>query len=111
MEQQEAIKNIKVTVKNAYSYLQDSDIDLMFDIALADYIRLKYPFNKNPKKSAEIVYDFTISQWLVARIIDILGRAGGISVTAYKENNLNLTYGASYIDPNLVLQITPMAGV
>jgi hypothetical protein len=44
-------------------------------------------------------------------MIDILGRAGGLSVDAYRENGLNLSYGASYIDPNLVSQIIPRAGV
>lgn len=108
---QKAVEQIKSTIQERYSYLQNGEIDAMFDMAVADYLRLKYPsMNSNVTKDT-LVYDFTISQWIIARIIDILGRAGGLSVTAYRENNLNLTYGASYIDPELRKQIMPRAGV
>ena len=45
------------------------------------------------------------------RMLDILGRAGGISLTSYKENGLSFTYAGSYVDPQLVALITPKASV
>ena len=44
-------------------------------------------------------------------MVDILGRAGGISLTSYKENGLSLNYGGSYIDPELRAEIMPKASV
>lgn len=108
---QKSVDQIKTTIQKSYSYLKDAEVDAMFDMAVADYLRLKYPSMNSKVTKDTLVYDFTITQWIIARIIDILGRAGGLSVTAYRENNLNLTYGASYIDPELRKQIMPRAGV
>lgn len=108
---QKQIEQIKETILTRYNYLQEEEVDAMFDMAVSDYLRLKYPSMNSNVTNDTLVYDFTISQWIIARIIDILGRAGGLSVTAYRENNLNLTYGASYIDPELRKQIMPRAGV
>lgn len=105
------IEQIKETILSRYNYLQDDEVDAMFDMAVGDYLRLKYPSANNKVTQDTLVYDFAISQWIIARMIDILGRAGGISVTAYRENNLNLSYGASYIDPELRKQIMPRVGV
>lgn len=110
-DNQAEIERIKSTIQNRYDYLTSEEVDDMFNIALGDYIRLKYPSSNNRPKLDDIIYDFATSQWLISRMLDILGRAGGISVVAYKENNLNLTYGASYIDPELRKQIMPQGAV
>lgn len=102
---------VKLIIKDRYSYLQDEEIDAMYDIALGDYLRYKFPSVNSKYIVDSFELDFISSQWLVSRIIDILGRAGGLSVEAYKENGLSLSYGASYIDPNLVMQIMPQAGI
>ena len=80
-------------------------------MALSDYMAIKYPSENNRPKVENLAIDFFISQWIYKRMVDILGRAGGISLTAYKENDLNFTYGGSYIDPQLVAEIMPKAGV
>lgn len=102
---------IKANIKKTYSWLSDAEIASCYDMALSSYIALRYPSSNGRPKVNEIEIDFFISQWLYKRMIDILGRAGGISVTAYRENNLNLTYGASYIDPELKKEIMPKVGV
>lgn len=104
-------EQVKLIIKDRYGYLQDEEIDSMYNIALGDYLRYKFPSANSKYIVDSFELDFTSSQWLVARIIDILGRAGGLSVEAYKENGLSLSYGASYIDPNLVMQIMPQAGI
>ena len=104
-------EQVRLTIKDRYSYLQDEEIKAMYDIALGDYLRYKFPSVNSKHIVESFELDFISSQWLVSRMIDILGRAGGLSVDAYRENGLNLSYGASYIDPNLVSQITPRAGV
>ena len=109
--QAQALQEIKDKIKSKYVWLQDSELDDCLEIAVADYITIRYPSSNNRPAQNELVYDFTITHWLYLRMLDILGRAGGISVTAYKENNLNLTYGGSMIDPQLVAMIMPKAGV
>lgn len=97
---------------NQYDYLNDDEVNMLYNLAFSDYVAIKYPFQGgNRPEIADIVLDFVDTQWVYKRMLDILGRAGGISLTAYKENNLNLTYGASYIDPELYSQLTPCAGV
>lgn len=102
---------IKAKVKRTYSWLSDDDIQQCFDLALHDYLTLRYPSENNRPKVNDFGYDYSNSQWIYARMFDILSRAGGLSVESYKENNLNFTYGASYIDPQLKLQIMPKASV
>lgn len=106
------LESVKVRlVSNGYDYLDDDVINSLFELALTDYIMIKYPSVNNRPERDKIVFDYVNSDWIYKRMLDILGRAGGISVTAYRENNLNLTYGASYIDPELYSLITPNAGV
>jgi hypothetical protein len=104
-------EQIKQRVKQAYSYLTQKELDYCFDLSLHDFIRCSFP-SANDRPSAEkINIDFLTSQWLYARMLDILGRAGGTSVVSYRENGVNWSYGASYIDPALVAQIMPKASV
>ena len=80
-------------------------------MALSDYISIKYPSENSRPNVETLTIDFFISQWIYKRMIDIFGRGGGLSLAAYKENNVNLSYGASYIDPELYSLITPKVGV
>lgn len=108
---QRQAEQIKVTVHEKYSYLGDDEIDRTYDLALADYIRLRYPSMNNRPSSSAIDLDFTTSQWIIARMIDIIERAGASSVTSYKENGLSYTYATSYINDELRKQVMPRAGV
>ena len=103
--------DIKVRVKVAYDWLSDEEIDTCYKMALSDFVAIKYPSDNNRPSVDNVVLDFFTAEWIYKRIVDILGRAGGISVTSYKENGLSLTYAGSYIDPQLVAQIMPKASV
>ena len=102
---------IKANIKQTYSWLSDDEIEKCYDMAVSDYLAIRYPSENNRPSVDKLTFDFFNTQWLYKRMIDILGRAGGISLTAYRENNLNLTYGGSLIDPQLVAEIMPKAGV
>lgn len=102
---------IKSQVMQKYDYLSVEEIDTCYDLALGDFVRLKYPSDNNRPAIDKLDIDFYTSQWIYARMLDILGRAGGTSVTAYKENGISFTYASSYIDPSLVAQIMPKASV
>lgn len=105
------VTQIKERIIETYSWLSDEEIDKCYDMALSDYLAIKYPSQNGRPSVEDLKFDFFNTQWLYKRMIDIVERAGGISLSAYKENGLNLTYGGSYIEPQLVSQIMPKAGV
>ena len=107
-KQQEQIKQ-KFHAK--YDYLTPMEISVCFDTALKDYVLLRYPSLNNRPKVENIEFDFYVSQWILDRMEDILGRAGGTNVTSYRENGVSFTYASSYIDPHLVAQIMPKGSV
>lgn len=109
MGQQES--QIKAQVRAKYEYLTDDDIDTCYNMALHDFVRLSYPSENNRPDPQSIDIDFMTSQWLYARMLDILDRAGGTNVTAYRENGVSWTYANSYIDLTLALQIMPKGRV
>lgn len=105
----EQVEQIKTAIKQKYDWLTTEEIETCYKMAYHDFIRLSYPSqNKRPEM---VDMDFLSAQWVYARMVDILDRAGGTSVTAYKENGVSWTYGGSYIDPMLVAMITPKVGI
>ena len=104
-------EQIKSQIMQKYDYLSSEEIDTCYDLAIGDFVRLKYPSDNNRPAIDELDIDFYTSQWIYARMLDILGRAGGTSVIAYKENGISFTYASSYIDPSLVAQIMPKGRV
>lgn len=109
--QNQQAEQVKSRVRQQYNYLSFEEVNTCYDLALSDFVRLTYPSSNNRPAIDKLDIDFYISQWIYARMLDILGRAGGTSVTAYKENGISFTYAASYIDPSLVAQIMPKASV
>ena len=109
--QNQQAEQIKAQVRQKYDYLSFEEINTCYNLALSDFVRLTYPSSNNRPVIDKLDIDFYTSQWIYARMLDILGRAGGTSVTAYKENGISFTYASSYIDPSLVAQIMPKASV
>ena len=110
-KQNQMVMQTKVNIKTTYSWLTDDEVDKCYEMALSDYISLKYPSENSRPSVDKLTFDFFNTQWIYKRMVDILSRAGGISLTSYKENGLSLTYGGSYIDPQLATEIMPKAGV
>lgn len=104
-------EQVKANIKAQYDYLSNDDVDICYNMALHDFVRLSYPSENNRPDPQSIDIDFLTSQWLYARMLDILNRAGGTNVTAYRENGVSWTFAASYIDPSLVTQIMPKGRV
>lgn len=110
-DQNKMVVQIKANIKQKYSWLTDNEIQTCYKMALGDYVTIKYPSDNNRPKLEDVKFDFFNTDWIYKRMLDILGRAGGISLTSYKENGLSFTYAGSYIDPQLVALITPKASV
>ena len=111
MSDKSQIVLVKQNLKREYSYLDEKDIERIYNMALSDYVMLRYPSGNKRPNVDNIEFDFYNAQWIYKRMVDILGRAGGISLTSYKENGLSLNYGGSYIDPELRAEIMPKASV
>lgn len=111
MNNQNQKEQVKQQVKQRYDWLSYDEIETCFNLALHDFVRLSYPSQSNRPKIENIKLDFLANNWLYARMVDILERGGGTSVTSYKENGISWTYAASYIEPMLVAQIMPKGGV
>lgn len=79
-------------------------------MALSDYLLIKYPSDNNRPTAETLVYDFVVTQWIYKRMMDILERAG-VGLKKYSENGLSFEYADGNIDPVLVAQIMPRAGV
>lgn len=110
-EQEQQVQQIKSRIGKKYSYISEEEIEECFNLALKDYVVYRYPSANNRPKYESVNLDFYCSQWLFDRMIDIIERAGGKSLTSYKENGLSLNYGSSFIDQELRLQITPKVSV
>ena len=108
--QRHEIENIKAKIKLRDEWLDDNTIDSCYDYAMSDYLALKYPIEETRPTPETLKLEYSITSWIEKRMIDILSRAG-LSLSSYKENNLNLTYGASYIDPYLASMFKPKASV
>lgn len=111
MSYQTQAEQIKLKIRAKYDFLQVEEIDTCYDMALSDYLSIKYPSDNKRPNHKNITMDFITTQWLYKRMVDILERAGGTSVTAYKENGVSFTYGGSYIDNALVAEIMPKGRV
>lgn len=106
----QAIVAIKERVKHKFKYLCDPDVDVAFDMALGDYLLIKYPSDNNRPLPENVQDSFVVSQWLYKRIIDILERAG-MNLKSYSENGLRFEYASGNIDSTLVAELMPKAGV
>lgn len=101
----------RLSLKQKYNYLSDDDIKKIYDVALADYVFLRYPSENSRPKFENVKIDFFVSQWIYKRMDDIVQREGISSLTSYSENGLKYSFAGTDIDPQLVSQIMPKAGI
>lgn len=111
-QEQARVQAAKARVHESYPWLQNSEVDEAYEIALWDFIAHRYPSENGRPSEETLVYDYFAVNRIKVRMIDILSRAGGINATAYKENGIDIKYGASYVDPNWVASLgLPKVGV
>ncbi len=111
-QEQALVQRAKSQIQEKYPWLQQDEIEEAYEIALVDFIMYSYP-SANGRPSAETLsYDFITVNRIKVRMLDIISRAGGINAVAYKENGIDIKYGASYVDPNWVASLgLPKVGV
>ena len=104
------VEQVKMRIKQRFPNLKAQEIDTTFDMAVSDYLAIKYPSDNNRPNIGDLNYDFFNTQWIFKRMIDILERAG-INLKSYSENGLSFEYANGNIDPVLVAQLMPKASV
>lgn len=109
MTENSMVSAIKVKIGEKYNLASD-DVEVAFNMALSDYLLIKYPSENCRPKISEFVFDYVNTQWLYKRMMDILERAG-LNLKGYSENGLSFQYSDGNIDPILVAQLMPKAGV
>lgn len=111
-QEQARVQEAKANLQQRYPWLMNGEIDEAYEIALWDFIVHRYPSENGRPNEETLVYDpFTVNR-IKVRMIDILSRAGGINAVAYKENGIDIKYGASYVDPNWIASLgLPRVGV
>lgn len=110
-QKNQAKLDIKIKIKSKYDYLDDEEIETAYDLALSDYLAFKYPSDNNRRKPDEIDIDYFVSNWVYKRMVDIIDRVGGASLTSYRENGMSWTMASGYVDSTLRQQILPHAAV
>ena len=111
-QEQARVQEAKAQIQQKYPWLQSGEIDEAYEIALVDFIMYSYPSANGRPTEETLVYDFITVNRIKVRMMDILSRAGGINAVAYKENGIDIKYGASYVDPNWIASLgLPKVGV
>lgn len=111
-QEQARVQEAKANLQQRYPWLTNGEVDEAYEIALWDFIVHRYPSENGRPNEETLVYDYFAVNRIKVRMIDILSRAGGINATAYKENGIDIKYGASYIDPNWIASLgLPKVGV
>ena len=66
-QEQTQIQQIKCQTAKRYG-LDETQADEVFDIALGDYLLIKYPCDANRPTPDDLVYDFVVLRWLSALV-------------------------------------------
>mgnify|MGYP003316036816 CR=1 FL=1 len=104
--------DIKPIIKQKYSYLEDSEIDLLINKAKAIAIDQLYPtdlsinylsfeWEKNPR----------FDMWLVDCVDELIERMGISSVTSYRENGISWTFDRAGVSQALLDRIPRNVGI
>jgi hypothetical protein len=110
-KEQAQVQQIKCQTAKQYG-LSETQADEVFNIALGDYLLIKYPCDINRPTPDELIYDFIVLHWLSARMADICDRAGvPRGVKRYSENNLSFEFSSSGIDNGLIDMLMPRGAV
>lgn len=108
----QVIEQTKVRIKQKFN-LSDKEVDTAYDMALSDYLAIRFPSYNNRPSPERLNIDWFVSEWIYKRMVDIVGRAGlpMSGLKSYRENDLSFEFADGNIDPALVAEILPRAGV
>jgi len=100
---------IKNRIAAKFPHLSMDDITDIYEMALNDYLRIVYPYDKSII-AIPVGHERDYS-WVKARMIDIVERSGCSSAKAYSENGLSISFSSAYITDELRKQLVGKVSV
>lgn len=96
-------------VKNKYSYLSNSEIELYINRAKSILVEQLYPADISVSYDTYVVPP-RFDMWILDCIDELIERDGISSLTAYRENGVSYNWGKSGISNGLLERIQRNAG-
>ena len=103
--------DLKVEVKNKYSYLEDREVAMFINRAKAIAIDQLYP---NDLSINYLTFDWTnprFDMWLLDCVDELVERVGISSVTSYKENGMSWTFDRAGVSQALLDRLPRNIGI
>ena len=107
---QKLLNEAQARIAAKYPYMDESEINGVYRIALGVYLATLYPFERTrtefPEDRPGDVY------WIELAMQQIIERAGASSATAYSENGISIQFdSSSVVSKDLRKMLTPYVGV
>lgn len=95
--------------KTKYAHLKNKDIELLYDMAIDQYINLRYPFKDNLSDrliKEDLKHHPT---WCLRRIEEMIQMDGLNNLVGYSENGVSWKFGKEGISQSLIDEIVSEA--
>ena len=95
--------------KRKYSFMDDEDIEIMYDCAYDIMLNLRYP----TQDIFEIPENFLRKHrtWIFRCIQEHIDKEGMGNATSYSENGVSITFDKSGLSKDILSEITPLAKI
>lgn len=96
--------------KNKYNYINEMDLDIMYECAYDILLNLRYPTQSD---MIEIPQEFMEKHktWILRAMQEHIDREGMTNVLSYSENGVSITFDKTGLSKSLIQEITPLAKV
>lgn len=96
--------------KNKYSYMEETDIALLYDIASDIYINLRFPFDLDTVEvsDSELAKHKT---WLLRCMQEMIDKEGISNLVGYSENGVSLKFDKTGLSQSLIDEIVGVADI
>lgn len=91
--------------QSKYAHLKPQDIGLLYDMAIDQYINLKYPFRDNLSDSLINESLKHHPTWCLRRIEEMIQMDGLNNLVGYSENGVSWKFGKEGISQSLIDEI------
>jgi hypothetical protein len=103
--------DLKNVIKKTYSYLEDSDVDLLVNRAKAIALDQLYPNNLSVNYTTFDWDNERLTMWLYDCVVELVERTGMSSVTSYRENGMSWTFDRAGVSQSLLDRLPRNVGI
>ena len=100
-------KEVKDKFKHRFDYLCLKEIDEYYELALGDYLMLKYPHGNLKELPNDDNY---AHNWIYSRMVEIVENLGISSFVGYNENGVSMSKDNTHISNGLRSMVVPKVG-